>query len=107
MLARTVVFTASVRLLAVAKQSSLIDASRMTAASVARSILDGTRLDVGLANLSEPERVACWRFAVLERTGFSEEESALLAIRTDVDLHEATDLILRGCPRQTALRILV
>jgi hypothetical protein len=70
-------------------------------------MLDGTRIDADLENLSEPERIACWRFAILERAGFSEEESAMLAVRNDVDLHEATDLMLRGCPRQTALRILV
>jgi len=79
----------------------------VTAASIARSILDGSRIDEDLANLSEPERVLCWRFAVLERAGYSEAESAMLAHRNDVDLHEAADLILRGCPRETALRILV
>ena len=31
----------------------------------------------------------------------------MLALRNNVDLHEATDLLLNGCPRETALRILV
>jgi hypothetical protein len=78
----------------------------MTAASIARSILDGSRVDADLAHLSEPERVLCWRFARLERAGYSEEESAMLALRNDIDLHVATDLMLHGCPRETALRIL-
>lgn len=78
----------------------------MTATSIARLILDGSKIDEGLAHLSEPELVLCWRFARLEQAGYSEDEAAILALRNDVDLHEATDLLLRGCPRQTALRIL-
>lgn len=79
----------------------------MTVASGAKSILDGSRIDDDLANLSERERVLCWRFALLGRAGFSEEESAMLALSNNVNLREATDLLLTGCPRETALRILV
>ena len=62
---RKVVFPAGVWLLAVAEEAHLTDTCGVTAASVARSMLDGTRIDADLENLSEPERVACWRFAIL------------------------------------------
>lgn len=55
----------------------------------------------------ESQQVFCWRLDVLERAGYSADEAGLLATCTHVDLHLATNLRERGCPPETALRILL
>lgn len=57
--------------------------------------------------IQEIERVEAWRMEELERAGYSPDDAALLALRHDVDLHRAVSLIGRGCPADTALRILL
>ena len=52
-------------------------------------------------------RVLVWRFKQLCRTGFELELATTLAARIDVDLHEAIGLVERGCPPETAGRILL
>jgi len=56
---------------------------------------------------TENERVLRWRLGELRRAGFGFQDAVLLALSPDVDLHLATDLLGRGCPVETALRILV
>ena len=56
---------------------------------------------------SESRRVLLWRRAELERAGFEAMAAAALAKRLDVDLHKATGLLRRGCPADTALKILL
>ena len=51
-------------------------------------------------------RVVGWRFEELRRAGYGERDALELADRSDVDLHLAVELIRRGCPLETALRIL-
>ena len=60
------------------------------------------------APIKEPEqdRVERWRAEALERAGFAPRAAAELAARVDVDLHRAIELVERGCPPETALRIL-
>jgi hypothetical protein len=55
----------------------------------------------------EAELVIRWRFHELSEAGYEPTDALRLATQTDVDLHLATDLLRRGCPRQTALRILL
>jgi hypothetical protein len=55
---------------------------------------------------TERERVVSWRLEELERAGYHPQAAWELAERTDVDLHAASDLLRRGCPPDTALRIL-
>ena len=55
---------------------------------------------------TETERVERWRTAELMRVGFPGDDAVALAARTDVDLHEAIELIKRGCPPELAVRIL-
>jgi hypothetical protein len=55
----------------------------------------------------EQERVARWRAEALERAGYPAEAAAELAARADIDLHLAVDLVEKGCPPETARRILV
>jgi hypothetical protein len=55
----------------------------------------------------ETERVLLWREEELERVGYERETARDLAERTYVDLHFAMDLLRRGCPAETAVRILL
>ena len=51
--------------------------------------------------------ILAWRIAVLDRAGYDEGDAVLLAAVREVDLHLAADLLQRGCPPETALRILL
>jgi hypothetical protein len=55
---------------------------------------------------TELERVERWRAAELLRVGFDGDDAVALAARFDIDLHEAIELVQRGCPPQLAIRIL-
>jgi hypothetical protein len=55
----------------------------------------------------EHRAVVAWRFQVLQRAGYSWDGSTRLAVSREVDLHVALELLARGCPESTALRILV
>ena len=52
-------------------------------------------------------RVLVWRFKQLCASGFGLELATTIATRLDVDLQEAIDLVERGCPPDTAGRILL
>jgi hypothetical protein len=56
---------------------------------------------------TESERVQRWRVEALERAGYEPTAAAVLAVRTDIDLHAATALMERGCSSELALRILL
>jgi hypothetical protein len=56
---------------------------------------------------TELERVERWRTDALERAGYRFDEARAIAIRLDVDLHDAIDLVDRGCPPELAARILL
>ena len=60
-----------------------------------------------VATETENERVLRWRWDELRRAGFGFKDSLMLAVNQEVDLHLATELLARGCPADTALRILV
>jgi hypothetical protein len=66
-----------------------------------------TAADLDLEFDAEAERVLLWREEELERVGYERAAARDLAERTYVDLHLAMDLLRRGCPAETALRILV
>jgi ABC-type amino acid transport substrate-binding protein len=57
--------------------------------------------------LTEQDQVERWRTRELERVGFDIALARRLARRLDVDLHQALDLIDRGCPPELAARILL
>ncbi len=48
-----------------------------------------------------------WRSEALEKVGYDPDSAAMLAVRHDVDLHRAIELVEHGCPPETALRILL
>ena len=55
----------------------------------------------------ETEAIEAWRAEALERAGYRATDAATIAIRHDIDLHLATDLLQMGCPAELALRILL
>lgn len=55
---------------------------------------------------TELERVERWRTSELMRVGFPGDDAVALAARMDVDLHQAIELVQRGCPPDLAIRIL-
>jgi hypothetical protein len=66
-----------------------------------------TTVELDLHREAESERIQRWRLQALGRAGYDEAAAAELARRTDVDLHLAVELLERGCPPETARRILL
>lgn len=56
---------------------------------------------------SEMDRIEQWRHEALERAGYDPESALVLAASHDVDLHEAVNLLHRGCSVDLALQILL
>jgi hypothetical protein len=56
---------------------------------------------------TEQELVERWRAQELERGGYSAADAAALAPRLDIDLHRAVELLEKGCPPETAVKILL
>jgi hypothetical protein len=48
-----------------------------------------------------------WRVEQLIAAGFDSDAAFVLALDRTVDLHDAIELVRRGCSPQTALRILI
>jgi len=57
--------------------------------------------------IDEAAEVLAWRFDALCRSGFDLDAAAVLAANVEVDLHEAVELVGRGCPPELAARILL
>jgi hypothetical protein len=56
---------------------------------------------------TEAEMILRWRFDELVRAGYDIGSALLLASHVEIDLHHASTLVRRGCPAETALRILL
>ena len=56
---------------------------------------------------TDEERVLQWRRQALEQAGYPSRLALKLALRGEVDLHLAAGLVERGCPAETAARILL
>ena len=63
--------------------------------------------DITLIEQTETERIERWRAEELERAGYEPRAAGRLAVRHDVDLHTAVELLERGCPTDLALKILL
>jgi hypothetical protein len=63
--------------------------------------------DLELMHFSEIERIERWRHEELERAGYDPESAVVLAASHDVDLHDAVELLKRGCSVDLALQILL
>jgi hypothetical protein len=70
-------------------------------------VMSTTAAELDLDIDAEAERVLLWREEELERVGYGRDSARDLAERTYVDLHLAMDLLRRGCPADTAVRILL
>jgi hypothetical protein len=57
--------------------------------------------------IDEAAEVLAWRFDALCRSGYDLDAAAVLAANVEVDLHDAVDLVTRGCPPELAARILL
>ena len=66
-----------------------------------------TAAGLELLEQTEAECVIGWRLRSLGDAGYGFDEALTLAVRPEVDLHLAADLLRRGCPPETALRILL
>jgi ABC-type phosphate/phosphonate transport system substrate-binding protein len=55
----------------------------------------------------EIELVEAWRAEQLEMAGYGAQAAAEIALRQDVDLHVAIDLVSSGCSTELALAILL
>ena len=55
----------------------------------------------------EVEAVLRWRFEEFIEAGFDVGSAMILASHVEVDLHEVTRLLERGCPCETAMQIVI
>ena len=55
----------------------------------------------------EAERLLRWRLVELIAAGYCWDDALRLATHVEIDLRVAGDLLRRGCPAETALRILL
>ena len=63
--------------------------------------------EISVIEATEIERIERWRAEELERAGYEPRVAGRLAVRHDVDLHAAVDLLKRGCPADLAVKILL
>jgi hypothetical protein len=52
------------------------------------------------------EEILSWRLEQLRLAGYGPGAAKFLAHRSDIDLHQATDLLGNGCPPELAVAIL-
>jgi len=70
--------------------------------------LQATEAEEVVESVTDPAaKVLGWRVEQLLDAGFDSNAAFVLALDRTVDLHEAIELVRRGCPPETALRILV
>jgi hypothetical protein len=56
---------------------------------------------------NEAHEILHWRFESLVRAGYSVEDATVVASHVEIDLHFAVGLLRKGCPPETALKILL
>lgn len=56
---------------------------------------------------NEATEVLRWRLGRLAAAGYGLDDALVVASHVEIDLHRATELVERGCPPATALRILL
>lgn len=55
----------------------------------------------------EATQILRWRLSTLAAAGYDLDDAVVLASNVEIDLHDAVDLVRRGCPSATAVRILL
>ena len=66
-----------------------------------------SQTEVHVLEDTELVKIERWRSEELERAGYGTRAAGRLAARHDIDLHQAVELLARGCPPELALRILL
>ncbi len=64
-------------------------------------------VEIEIFEEDEEQRVRWWRQEALERAGYGVSLAAELARSPHVDVHQAVELLRRGCPLELALKILL
>jgi hypothetical protein len=62
---------------------------------------------IEVRGMTDEELIFAWRLEQLQRAGFDSELALDLAVCAEVDLHDATELVKRGCAPALAARILL
>ena len=79
-----------------------------TVATLAGGRDHGSMPPVAEVTSAPPESpVRRWRREELQRAGYPATYAALLSNLEEIDLHVAVELVRKGCPLETALRILL
>jgi hypothetical protein len=65
-----------------------------------------TAIDTQTRRQESSRQVVGWRFEELRRIGYRQADAMELALRAEIELHAAVDLVRRGCPHELAVRIL-
>ena len=55
----------------------------------------------------EATQILRWRLSMLAAAGYDLDDAVVLASNVEIDLHAAIELVRRGCPSATAVRILL
>jgi hypothetical protein len=55
----------------------------------------------------EATRILRWRLTTLAAAGYDLDDAVVIASNVEIDLHAAVELVRRGCPSATAVRILL
>ena len=63
--------------------------------------------ELDIAEDTEQARIERWRLEELVRAGYDRDAAAVIAARSDIDLHQAVDLVRAGCSPELALAILI
>jgi hypothetical protein len=66
-----------------------------------------TTAEIHVTSETELERVESWRAEELIRAGYTPTDAVALAARHDIDLHQAVELMVLGCPYEIAIEILI
>jgi hypothetical protein len=66
-----------------------------------------TAAELQVVEETEMDRVESWRAEELIRAGYTPSDAVALAARHDIDLHLAVELLVQGCPIDTAIDILI
>jgi hypothetical protein len=64
-----------------------------------------TVAELDLLEVPSVDGVREWRLETLLAAGYEREDATEIAFYLDIDLHQAVDLVRRGCPSGTAVSI--
>jgi hypothetical protein len=53
------------------------------------------------------DEVTFWRYRALTHVGHDSDDALEIATHVEVDLHQALELVSKGCPQALAVRILL